>query len=138
MKNISKKPRPYVCECDRGLPKKEQTVFWLIAQKVQDAVTSLGMYASGMETNMATGQDEFNENKWLSATKNEFMRIVSNVTNCHFSEDYPELNKQGYMDIKPEDLELKEKLFYDLTEDILKEITQAAKRNKQLDKKKLN
>jgi len=125
MKGISKQPQPYTCEIDLANPKEERTTFWILPQKVADSAKMMSGYNSAFERSVATGKDNIEPSKWIGATKQEFLSILSHVDNYCFSEDAENV-PQGFTDIKADETELKEKLFYDLPNNIVQEIIRAA------------
>lgn len=126
MRGISRKPFPYICEVDKGKPKEEQTVFYLLPIKQKEAVEILENYNKAMKRNSITGNDDIDGSRWMGAGKEEFLRVIHSVENYWFSED-AEVKNDEPVKIKEEDGELKEALFHDLTSDIISELVSKAK-----------
>jgi len=116
MRGVSKIPFPYISEFDRGLPKEEQSTFWIIQQTVMNSIDSLARYSKGVATNKVTGADDVDTIKWVGADKESFMEYVHHVDNFFFD------GESESVDIKAENIELKEKLFYQLPPTVLKEL----------------
>ena len=116
MRGVSNVPFPYVSEFDRGLPKNEQTTFWLIQQTVRESVEALARYSKGVATNRVTGKDDVDTNSWMGADKENFINSVHHIDNFFFDGEEDSVN------VKPEDVELKEKVFYQLPPQVLKEL----------------
>lgn len=121
MRGVSKEPFAYVSEFEKGLPKEDQTVFWLVQQNVRSSVQALARYSKGVSTNPITRKDDVDELAWLGADKENFITAVHHVENYIFDGTNDPIN------IKPEDIELKEKLFYDLSPTVIKELMDKAK-----------
>ncbi|MFX0181957.1 MAG: hypothetical protein ACFE95_02645 [Candidatus Hodarchaeota archaeon] len=116
MRGVSNIPFSYVSEYDRGLPTEEQTTFWLLQQTVKDSVEALSRYSKGISSNRVTGKDDVDINSWMGADKENFINSIDHIDNFFFDGE-----NQG-TDIKPEDIELKEKVFYQLPPQVLKEL----------------
>ena len=132
MRGVSKEPFAYVSEFERGSPKEEQTIFWLVQQNVRGSVQALARYSKGVSTNPVTRKDDVDEMAWLGADKENFVAAIHHVENYIFDGSDEPVN------IKPENIELKEKLFYDLAPSVVKELMDKVKepRISLVDKKK--
>ncbi len=103
MKALDFQPIPYVIEEERGLPTKEQTVFWIKPKSHQAANKTLSRYAS-------CGRDgrknyrELNPGKLDAADVAEWVTTIVKIENFEFSSsfcaEYGEKvkpNKEGYV-----------------------------------------
>lgn len=126
MRGVSRKPFPYVCEVDKGSPKEEQTIFYLLPIKQKEAVEILENYNKAMKRNSITGNDDIDGVRWVGASKEEFLRVVHSVENYWFSED-ADVENDKPVNIKEDNVEMKEALFHDLTSDIVSELILKAK-----------
>lgn len=91
---VSKKAIPYVLEEDRRNSYSEQTVFWIMPKKGHDANETLRRYAAAGRDGRK-GYRELNTSRLDQADVEEFLDVVVKVENFQFSEDYPDLSKQG-------------------------------------------
>lgn len=94
IQGVSKKAVPYVLEDDRRSPENEQTVFWIMPKKGHDANESLRRYAAAGRDGRK-GYRELNTARLDSADLEEFADIVVKIENFLFSDDFPDLKKQG-------------------------------------------
>lgn len=87
MKSVSRKPIPYICEADRDLDPKYQTIFWITPKNGSMSAASTRRYYRVMD-----GDDnkEYNDKKGLSADIEEFQSICSKVENFFYSPEYLE------------------------------------------------
>ena len=126
MRGISRKPIPYVPEIDRGLPPEERTVFYLLPIKVVQYVETLEKYNNALQRSAITGTDRIDADRWKGASKEEFLNIVHHVENYMFSDDIEGVPHDEFININPDDVMLKEKLFYDLPAGVVKELIEVA------------
>lgn len=92
----SKKAQPYVLESDLEAPESERTTFWLRPYKGLDAGKIMQRYARA-ERIGPRGRKEIDGRAWRKADLESWLAIVEKVENFHFSEDYPDLHKQGWI-----------------------------------------
>lgn len=121
---VSKKPVPYVIEDDRKSPVSQQTVFWIVPKKGHDANETLRRYAAAGRDGRK-GYRELSTSRLDQADVDEFLDICIKVENFKFSDDFPDLSKQGVIKVI-EDSATLSALCKDLSVDHLLEIMDAA------------
>lgn len=121
---VSKKPIPYVLEEDRKSDAAVQTVFWIVPKKGHDANETLRRYAAAGRDGRK-GYRELNTARLDQADIEEFLDICIKVENFQFSEDFPDLAKQGVVKVIEDSASLAI-LCRDLSVDHLLEIMDAA------------
>ena len=86
MKSVSREAKPYVCEADRSLPEKEQTVFWIKPKTYQEVNRSMGRYGSAF-TEDNKGFKVYHVNKLNEADQKEWNDVVVMIENFCFSDE---------------------------------------------------
>jgi len=140
MKGVSRKPVPYVCEDDRGLPADEQTVFWLTCKNNDDSNKTIRRYARAAKDGRV-GTREYDDRILSAADKEEFMTVCSKVGNWAFSAEYIErrpqveklVNEHGYIEMI-EDPDLLGDVVTELPPDVLSELFGAVNNPVKLDR----
>jgi len=91
----SRKAQPYILEADYSAPEEERTVFWLRPYKGLDAGAIYSRYARAER--LRGNRKEIDARTWKKADIESWLQIVEKVENFLFSEDYPDLHKQGWI-----------------------------------------
>lgn len=126
MRGISKKAIPYVPERDREAPESEQTTFWVRPRKGDEGAKIVALYTAAERANPGAYR-QISESKWRSADVSVWLETVEKVENFQFSDDFPELQTQGWID-EITDPELLKKVMRDIAlEDYNEVINFAAK-----------
>ena len=132
MRGISKKPVKYVCECDKGLPEKEQTVFWLKPKTYKEVNSAMGRYSGAVKEDQE-GQKHYNINRLNSADQEEWCEVVTKIENFAFDLEALKADaklaeiadEKGYIKVIEDD-RLKIKVLEHLPAGIYNEIFKAA------------
>jgi len=123
IQGVSREAVPYVPEEERAV-KEDQTVIWIKPKTGHAANQTMSRYA-------AAGRDGRKGFRHLSVQKLdaadilEFIDIVEKMENYRFSNQYPDLSKQGLLTFI-EDIETLKKVATDISADLLIEIMEAA------------
>jgi len=126
----SKKAQPYTLESDLELPEEERTTFWLRPYKGLDAGKIMSRYARAERLGRGN-RKEIDARAWRKADIESWLQIVEKVDNFHFSEDYPDLHKQGWIaEISDQDALVR--VAEDLSFDYFNEIVDAASKLNQV------
>lgn len=123
IRGVSRLPIPYIPEDERST-KEDQTVIWIKPKTGHDANVTMSRYA-GAGRDVRKGYRELNINKLDNADIQEFLDIVVKVENYLFSDQFPDLEKQG-LHVVIEDQELLRKVCMDISADLLVEIFEVA------------
>jgi len=126
MRGISKKAIPYVPERDREAPEGEQTTFWVRPRKGDEGAKIVSLYTGAERANPGAYR-QISEAKWKAADVTVWLDTVEKIDNFAFSEDFPELQAQGFIE-EISDPELLKKVMRDIPlEDYNEVINFAAK-----------
>ena len=87
MRGASKTPIPYVCEADRPLDEKEQTVFWLRGKNIDMGNQSLARYARAQKDRVDGGK-EWEPVQLSRADVEDFLAVCVRVDNYAFTPEY--------------------------------------------------
>lgn len=123
IRGVSRKPIAYIPEDERS-EKQDPTVIWIKPKTGHDANVTMSRYA-------ATGRDvrkgyrELNVNKLDNADVQEFLDIVVKVENYFFSDQFPDLQKQGLFKVIEDETTLRN-VCMDISADLLIEIFEVA------------
>ena len=112
------------------LPEGERTTFWLRPYKGLDAGKIMSRYARAERLGRGN-RKEIDARAWRKADIESWLQIVEKVENFHFSEDYPDLHKQGWIaEISDQDALVR--VAEDLSFDYFNEIVDAASKLNQV------
>ena len=87
MRAISKEPVGYVCKSDRGLPRKEQTVFYIVPKTYQEVNKAMGRYG-GTFKEEADGRKIYDVPKLNEADQQEWNDVLAKIENFSFTDKY--------------------------------------------------
>ena len=123
IRGVSRTAIPYVPEEERTV-KENQTVIWIRPKTGHQANVSMSRYASAGRDGRK-GYRELNVTKLDNADSQEFLDIVIKVENFYFSDQFPDLEKQGLF-TTIEDPESLKRVAQDISSDLLLEIMEVA------------
>jgi hypothetical protein len=123
IRGVSRKAVAYVPEEERTV-KVDQTVVWIKPKTGHQANVTMSRYAAAGRDGRK-GYRELNVTKLDNADLQEFTDVVIKVENFLFSDQYPDLMKQGLMRVV-EDSETLKKVAMDISADLLVEIMEAS------------
>lgn len=120
---VSREAVPFIPEEERTV-KEDQTVVWIRPKTGHAANRTMARYAAAGRDGRK-GYRELNVNKLDAADIQEFTDIVIKIENYGFSDQYPDLCKQGLFKVI-EDTETLKKVAMDISADLLIEVMEAA------------
>jgi len=123
IKGVSRTAIPYIPEEERTV-KENQTVIWIRPKTGHQANVSMSRYASAGRDGRK-GYRELNVTKLDNADSQEFLDIVIKIENFYFSDQFPDLEKQGLF-TTIEDPETLKRVAQDVSSDLLLEIMEVA------------
>jgi hypothetical protein len=123
IRGVSRQSVPYIPEEERE-SKENQTVIWIKPKTGHQANVSMSRYASAGRDGRK-GYRELNVTKLDNADTQEFLDIVMKIENYYFSDQFPDLEKQGLF-TTIEDPETLKRVAQDVSSDLLLEIMEVA------------
>ena len=123
IRGVSKQAVAYIPEEERTV-KENQTVVWIKPKTGHQANVTMARYAAAGKDGRK-GYRELNVTKLDNADLQEFLDVVMKVENYYFSDQFPDLEKQG-LHKTIEQPELLKKVAMDISADLLVEIMEAA------------
>ena len=123
IRGVSKKAVAYIPEEERTV-KENQTVVWIKPKTGHQANVTMSRYAAAGRDGRK-GYRELNVTKLDNADLQEFLDVVLKVENYYFSDQFPDLEKQGLHKVI-EQPELLKKVAMDVSADLLVEIMEAS------------
>ena len=123
IQGVSRQPVPFVPEEER-MVKENQTVIWIKPKSGHQANVTMSRYASAGRDGRK-GYRELNVTKLDNADLQEFVDIVAKWENYYFSDQFPDLQKQGLMAVVEDEPTLR-KIAMDISADLLIELMEAA------------
>jgi|6_EtaG_2_1085325.scaffolds.fasta_scaffold27180_3 hypothetical protein len=123
IRGVSRTAVPFVPEEERTV-KEDQTVIWIRPKTGHQANVSMSRYAAAGRDGRK-GYRELNVTKLDNADIQEFLDICVKVENYYFSDQFPDLEKQGLFK-NIEDPETLKRVAQDVSADLLIEIMEAA------------
>tara|TARA_B100001939_G_scaffold339826_1_gene347124 strand:- start:877 stop:1344 length:468 start_codon:yes stop_codon:yes gene_type:complete len=123
IRGVSKKAVAYIPEEERTV-KENQTVVWIKPKTGHQANVTMSRYAAAGRDGRK-GYRELNVTKLDNADLQEFLDVVMKIENYYFSDQFPDLEKQGLHKVI-EQPELLKKVAMDVSADLLVEIMEAS------------
>ena len=123
IRGVSKQAVAYVPEEERTV-KENQTVVWIKPKTGHQANVTMARYAAAGKDGRK-GYRELNVTKLDNADLQEFLDVVMKIENYYFSDQFPDLEKQG-LHKTIEQPELLKKVAMDISADLLVEIMEAS------------
>jgi|TARA_Y100000310_G_C20144697_1_gene561882 hypothetical protein len=123
IQGVSRQAIPFVPEEER-MVKEDQSVIWIKPKTGHAANVTMSRYASAGRDGRK-GYRELNVTKLDNADLQEFIDVVVKWENYYFSDQFPDLHKQGLF-VLVEDEPTLRKIAMDLSADLLIEIMEAA------------
>jgi len=141
-KQKSIKPFPYILEEDRDTP-EEQTIFYLMPRTVEESSQISGLYSGVLKSKPGfRNTDSVDSNAMRRAQIDAFVHYTigpPGVEHYWFSDKFPELNEEKWMDISNDDETTLKCLAKDLKTNQLQELFEMADRGfSDTEKKKLS
>jgi len=137
-------PVPIVLECDKDLPKKEQTIWHIRPKTSRDGNRSQCQYGRAHKTDK-DGYDEFDEHRLNDADANELARICVKVENLCPNKLYAEAHKELmatakkgprgllWIPVIEKEEDIKDIVIYGIDQEYLNELIRAAARRSVLE-----
>ncbi len=123
IRGVSKKAVAYIPEEERTV-KENQTVIWIKPKTGHQANVTMSRYAAAGRDGRK-GYRELNVTKLDNADLQEFLDVVIKIENFYFSDQFPDLEKQGLHTVV-EQPEMLKKVALDISADLLVEIMEAS------------
>ena len=133
MRGASRTPIGFVCESDRPLDDKEQTIFWIRCKNLEMGNYTTARYSRAQKDRVDGGRD-WDPVQLSRADVEDFLTVCSRVDNYSWSESYLEnhpeargsLNELGFCKQPIADPKVLEDLAKDLPSAIFTEVMGAA------------